>query len=156
MKLSKNLSLSECLRSDTAKRLGIKNEPHEDWVIENLKAIAEQVFQPCRDNFGVPLFVSSGYRSPELNAAIGGSRRSAHLEGSALDIDADVFGGCTNREVFEYIKECLDFDTLIWEFGDENNPDWVHVAYVRDGSNRKRCLKAVHLPKGKGTEYQVI
>lgn len=156
MKLSKNLSLSECLRSDTAKRLGIKNTPHEDWVIENLKAIAEQVFQPCRDHFGVPLFVSSGYRSPELNAAIRGSRRSAHLEGAALDIDADVFGGCTNSELFEYIKECLDFDTLIWEFGDESNPDWVHVAYVRDGSNRKRCLKAVRLPEGKGTEYQVI
>ena len=76
MKLSKNLSLSECLRSKTATRLGITNEPHDDWVVENLQAIAESVFQPCRDHFGVPIYVSSGYRSPELNRAIGGARRS--------------------------------------------------------------------------------
>lgn len=156
MKLSKNLTLAECLRSDTAKRLGIKNIPHEDWVIENLKNIAEYVFQPCRDHFGVPIYVSSGYRSPALNAAIRGSNRSAHLEGSALDLDADVFGGCTNCEIFEYIKSNLEFDTLIWEYGTEDNPDWVHVSFVCDGHNRQRCLKAVRRSEGKGTEYQII
>ena len=96
MKLSKNLSLEECLRSETAKRLGIKNEPHDDWVVENLRALAEHVFQPLRDGLGVPIYVSSGYRSPDLNAAIGGAKRSQHMEGRALDLDADVFDGTTN------------------------------------------------------------
>ena len=84
IKLSKNLSLGECLRSETAKRLGIKNEPHDDWVVENLRAIAEDVFQPLRDGLGVPLYVSSGYRSPDLNTAIGGAKRSQHMEGEHL------------------------------------------------------------------------
>tara|TARA_S200002703_G_scaffold159027_1_gene171083 strand:- start:1419 stop:1889 length:471 start_codon:yes stop_codon:yes gene_type:complete len=156
MKLSKNLTLAECTRSNTAKRLGINNTPHEEWIIENLKAVAGHIFQPCRDNFGVPIYVSSGYRSFKLNKAIGGSNRSSHMEGTALDLDADVFGGCTNAEIFEYIKECLDFDTLIWEYGTDDNPDWVHVSFIPGGDNRKRCLKAVRLPKGKGTEYRLI
>ena len=88
MKLSKNLSLAECLKSQTAKRLGINNEPHDDWVVENLKALAENVFQPLREGLGVPIYVSSGYRGPELNRAIGGSTRSQHMEGRALDLDA--------------------------------------------------------------------
>jgi len=155
MKLSKNLTLAECLRSNTAKRLGIKNEPHDDWVVENLRAIAEHVFQPCRDHFGVPIYVSSGYRSPELNREIGGSNRSQHMEGRALDLDADVFGGITNSELFNYIKENLDFDQMVWEFGDADNPDWVHVSFVYGGVNRKRCLKACRNDKGE-TYYEVI
>jgi len=155
MKLSKNLTLAECLRSNTAKRLGIKNEPHDDWVVENLKAIAEHVFQPVRDGLGVPIYVSSGYRSPDLNGAIRGSKRSQHMEGRALDLDADVFGSCTNAQIFNYIKENLEFDQLIWEFGDEGNPDWVHVSYIHDGTNRGRCLKARRDDEGK-VYYEVI
>ncbi|MAN63322.1 MAG: peptidase M15A [Parvibaculum sp.] len=155
MKLSKNLSLRECLRSDTAKRLGVTNQPHEDWVIENLRAVAEHVFQPVRDGIGVPVFVSSGYRSPELNKAIGGSVRSQHMEGRALDLDADVLGGTSNCDIFHYIKNNLEFDQLIWEFGDEDNPDWVHVSYIYGGNNRGRCLKAKRDDKGK-TFYEVI
>ena len=155
MKLSKNLTLAECLRSNTAKRLGIKNEPHDDWVVENLRAIAEHVFQPCRDHFGVPIYVSSGYRSADLNTAIGGSSRSQHVEGRALDLDADVYGSCTNSQIFNWIKDNLEFDQLIWEFGDQDNPDWVHVSYVYDGINRKRCLKACRDDNGK-TYYEVI
>lgn len=155
MKLSKNLSLKECLRSDTAKRLGITNQPHEDWVIENLRAVAEHVFQPVRDGIGVPVFVSSGYRSPELNKAIGGSVRSQHMEGRALDLDADVLGGTSNCDIFNYIKNNLEFDQLIWEFGDDSNPDWVHVSYIYGGNNRRRCLKAKRDDKGK-TFYEVI
>ena len=155
MKLSKNLTLSECLRSQTAKRLGINNEPHEDWVVENLKAVAEHVFQPCRDHFGVPIYVSSGYRCPELNRAIGGAKRSQHMEGRALDLDADVFGRCTNAEIFEWIRENVTFDQLVWEFGDDDNPNWVHVSYVHDGVNRKRCLKACRDDEGK-TYYEVM
>lgn len=155
MKLSENLSLAECLKSRTATRLGINNEPHDEWIVENLKALAEHIFQPCRDHFGCPIYVSSGYRSPELNRAIGGSKRSQHMEGRALDLDADVFGDCTNAQIFNYIKENLEFDQMVWEFGDDDNPNWVHVSYVHDGANRKRCLKACKDDKGK-TYYEVM
>ena len=154
MKLSKNLSLAEVTKSTTAKRLGIDNTPDE-WTIQNLKQIAINVFQPLRDAFGFPIYVSSGYRSAELNTAIGGSKRSQHVEGRALDLDADVFGGCTNSQIFNWIKENVEFDQLIWEFGDDDNPDWVHVSYVYDGLNRKRCLKACRDDNGK-TYYEVI
>lgn len=154
MKLSKNLSLAECTKSLTAKRLGIDNTP-DDWEIENLRAIAEFVFQPLRDAFRCPIFVSSGYRSEELNTAIGGSSRSQHVQGRALDLDADVYGGCTNDQIFRYILNNLTFDQLIWEFGDEDCPDWVHVSFVRDGVNRGRCLKACRDDQGK-TYYEVI
>ena len=149
MKLSKNLSLSECTKSNTANRLGINNTPDDEWIVENLKGIAEEVFQPIRNAFKCPIYVSSGYRSEELNRAIGGSVRSQHVQGRALDLDADVFGGCTNGEIFQYILNNLTFDQLIWEFGDQDNPDWVHVSYVRDGVNRGRCLKACRDEKGK-------
>tara|TARA_R100000458_G_scaffold57116_1_gene62811 strand:+ start:270 stop:749 length:480 start_codon:yes stop_codon:yes gene_type:complete len=155
MKLSKNLTLAECTKSTTASRLGINNTPDDEWVIENLKAIAEHVFQPLRDAFGCPIYVSSGYRGPELNRAIGGAKRSQHMEGRALDLDADVFGRCTNAEIFEWIRENVTFDQLVWEFGDDDNPNWVHVSYVHDGVNRKRCLKACRDDEGK-TYYEVM
>jgi len=155
MKLSKNLSLAEVTKSTTARRLGINNTPDDEWVIENLRAIAEHVFQPLREAFGCPIYVSSGYRGPELNRAIGGSKRSQHMEGRALDLDADVFGGCTNSEIFNWIRENVEFDQMVWEFGDSSNPDWVHVSYVRDGVNRKRCLKACRDDEGK-TYYEVM
>ena len=154
MKLSKNLSLAEVTKSTTAKRLGIDNTP-DDWTKENLKQIAVNVFQPLRDAFKCPIYVSSGYRSAELNTAIGGSIRSQHVEGRALDLDADVFGRCTNGEIFRYILNNLTFDQLIWEFGDNDNPDWVHVSFVYDGVNRGRCLKACRDDEGK-VYYEVI
>ena len=154
MMLSKNLSLAEVTKSVTASRLGINNEP-DDWAVQNLQAIAECIFQPVRNAFGTPIFVSSGYRSEDLNVAIGGSKRSQHIQGRALDLDADVFGGCTNGEIFRYILNNLEFDQLIWEFGDEDNPDWVHVSYVRDGLNRGRCLKALRDDRGK-VYYEAI
>jgi zinc D-Ala-D-Ala carboxypeptidase len=154
MKLSKNLSLAEVTKSTTAKRLNIDNTPDE-WVTENLRQVALNVFQPLRDAFGCPIYVSSGYRSADLNSAIGGSRRSQHVEGRALDLDADVYGNCTNSQIFNYIRENLEFDQLIWEFGDQDNPDWVHVSFVYGGVNRGRCLKAVRDDKGQ-VEYQVM
>ena len=154
MKLSKNLSLAEVTKSTTAKRLNIDNTPDE-WVTENLRQVAINVFQPLRDAFGCPIYVSSGYRSADLNSAIGGSRRSQHVEGRALDLDADVYGNCTNSQIFNYIRENLEFDQLIWEFGDQDNPDWVHVSFVYGGVNRGRCLKAVRDDKGQ-VEYQVM
>ena len=154
MNLSKNLTLAEVTKSTTAKRLGIDNTPDE-WTTENLRQVALNIFQPLREAFGCPIYVSSGYRSAELNTAIGGSARSQHVEGRALDLDADVYGGCTNSQIFNWIKENLEFDQLIWEFGDDDNPDWVHVSYVYDGVNRKRCLKACRDDNGK-TYYEVI
>jgi hypothetical protein len=154
MKLSKNLSLAEVTKSTTAKRLNIDNTPDE-WVTENLRQVAINVFQPLRDAFGCPIYVSSGYRSADLNSAIGGSRRSQHVEGRALDLDADVYGNCTNSQIFNYIRENLEFDQLIWEFGDQDNPDWVHVSFVYGGVNRGRCLKAVRDDKGQ-VEYEVM
>ena len=93
------------------------------------------------------------FRSEELNKAIGGSSKSQHCQGRAIDLD-DTFGHKTNAQMFQYIKDNLDFDQLIWEFGDENNPDWVHVSYVSENENRGRCLKA-HKVNGK-TTYSVI
>jgi len=152
--LSKNLSLAEVTKSVTASRLGIKNKP-DVWEVENLRAVAEHIFQPLRDSFGCPIFVSSGFRSEALNKAIGGSKRSQHIQGRALDLDADVFGVCSNADIFRYILNNLTFDQLIWEFGDEDNPDWVHVSFVRDGLNRGRCLRACRDDKGK-TYYEPI
>lgn len=147
MKLSKNLSLQECVKSNTATRLNIDNTPPKE-VIANLKHIAKNVFQPVRDYFRVPLGVTSGYRSKALNTAIGGSSTSQHMVGQALDIDADIYGGITNKQVFDYIKNHLEFDQLIWEFGDDDSPAWVHVSYKHNEDNRKRCLRAYRDNKG--------
>jgi hypothetical protein len=150
MKLSNYLSLAEVTRSDTAKRKGISNEPTAEHL-ENLKTIAVDVFDKVREYFGVPIFVSSGYRSAALNKAIGGSSTSDHNLGKALDLDQDGHGnGVTNADVFKFIKDNLEFDQLIWEFGTDKNPDWVHVGY-RKGANRKQILKAVR--EGGKTKY---
>lgn len=153
MKLSKNLTLREVTKSNTANRLGINNKP-EEFDIKNLKIIAEEVFQPLRDHFGIPLFVSSGFRSKELNRVIGGSKYSQHMTGEALDIDADVYGRVTNRELFRFIKDNLIFDQLIWEFGDDDTPDWVHVSHKANGHNRKQVRRAYR--DSKGIYYKVI
>ena len=143
MKLSKNLSLKEVTKSVTALRLGIDNNPDEQ-VIKNLELIAHEIFQPIRDHFKVPIGISSGYRSPKLNKAVGGSRYSQHMAGEALDIDADIYGKITNYEIFKFIYTHLEYDQLIWEYGDDKNPDWIHVSYKRGkGENRCRTLKAV-------------
>ena len=89
-----------------------------------------------------PIFISSGYRSEALNEAIGGSKTSQHSKGEALDLDADVYGVITNADIFHYIEDNLDYDQLIWEFGTEENPDWVHVSFKKDGSNRREKLRA--------------
>jgi hypothetical protein len=149
MQLSKNLSLAEVIRSETAKRKGISNMPTEAHI-ENFKLLAEKVFQPIREHFGVPIHISSGYRSAALNTAIKGSGSSQHCSGEAIDIDMDGTS-ITNAAIFNYIKDNLEFDQLIWEFGTDANPDWVHVSYESTGKQRKMMLKAVK--KGNGTQY---
>ena len=153
MKLSKNLTLKEVVKSNTATRKGIDNTP-DKWTIHNLQAVADHIFQPVRDHFGVPIGVTSGFRSKELNKTIGGSKYSQHMIGEAIDIDADMYGKVTNSEIFDFIKKNLEWDQMIWEFGDDDNPNWVHVSYVSEDENRNRCLKA-YKEKGK-TKYMVI
>ncbi len=143
MQISKHLSLAEVSRSETAKRKGISNTPSGEHL-ENFKKLAENIFEPIREHFGVPIHISSGYRSKELNSAIGGSSTSQHCSGEAIDIDMDgSTGGVSNKDVFDYIKANLNFDQLIWEFGTDSNPDWVHVSYESTGKQRKQILKAV-------------
>lgn len=139
MKLSEHLELAEVIRSESAKRLGIKNMPTEEHM-KNLKALAENIFEPIRANFRQPIRISSGYRSQALNAAIGGATNSQHSTGEAIDIDMEGTS-LTNKEIFNFIKEKLNFDQLIWEFGNSNEPDWVHVSY--SNRQRKQVLKAI-------------
>lgn len=138
MNLSKNFTLAEMTKSQTAKRLGIDNTANENQI-EFMRELCEKVLQPIRDEFG-PVRVTSGLRVPALNKAIGGSKTSQHraLNGAAADIDLDD----KNGEVFQWIKDNLIVDQLIWEFGNEENPDWIHVSY-HYGHNRQQILKAV-------------
>ena len=151
MNLSKNLSLAEMISSESAKRNGIKNEPTAEHL-ENMKNLAVNVFQPIRDHFNVPIHISSGYRSLALNKAIKGSLSSQHCSGEAMDIDMDGTD-ITNAKIFNYIKDNLVFDQLIWEFGTDKNPDWVHVSYESKGKQRKQVLKAIK--KNGKTAYTV-
>lgn len=139
MIITKNLKLEELINSDTAKAKGIDNSPTNEHL-RNLIDIANNVFQPLRDAIDKPIRISSGYRSEKLNKAVGGSKTSQHNKGQALDLVAT--SGFTNKDIFDYIKNNLDFDQLIYEFGTDKNPDWVHVSYVK-GKNRKQILKAV-------------
>ena len=145
MKLSEHLDLSEVIRSESAKRAGIRNMPTQEHI-ENFKKLAENIFEPIRANFRVPIHISSGYRSEALNKLVGGSKTSQHSVGEAIDIDMDGSpNGVTNQMVFEYIRKNLNFDQLIWEYGDEKNPDWVHVSYSSMGIQRKQVLRCTRV-----------
>ena len=150
--ISKHISYKEGVHSITAIRKGIDNEPNEEQLA-NMKLVANNVFEPLRVFINGPIKVNSFFRSPDLNKAIGGSTKSQHCKGQAIDID-DTYGKATNAEMYWWIKENLDFDQMIWEFGNNNNPDWVHVSYVSPDKNRNRCLKA-YRDDGK-TKYIVI
>tara|TARA_R110002110_G_scaffold18956_1_gene79085 strand:+ start:109 stop:564 length:456 start_codon:yes stop_codon:yes gene_type:complete len=150
--ISEHISYKESVYSRTATRLDIDNNP-DDRQILNMETIADEVFEPLRMWVGGPIKINSFFRSPELNTAIGGSSKSQHCHGQAIDLD-DTYGRATNAEMYEFIKEHLDFDQIIWEFGDDDNPDWVHVSYVSAQDNRKRCLKA-YKDKGK-SKYMII
>ena len=122
-KISDHISYREAVKSNTATRRGIDNIPDVEQL-ENMKLIAEKVFEPLREHVGGPIKINSFYRSPELNA------------------------------MFQWMRYHLDYDKMIWEFGDDKNPAWVHVSYVSEDENRHRCLKA-YKENGK-TKYKVI
>ena len=151
-KISNHISYKEAIKSNTATRLGINNIPN-DYQITNMVGVAVNVFEPLREYVGGPIKINSFFRCEDLNRAIGGSSRSQHCEGRAIDLD-DTFGHKTNAEMFHYIRENLNFDQLIWEFGNDKNPDWVHVSYVSKEENRGRVLQA-EIINGK-TTYKII
>ena len=138
--ISEHISYKEGTNSITAIRRGIDNIPNDEQLY-NMELIAEKVFEPLREWVGGPIKINSFFRCPELNKAIGGSKTSQHCKGQAIDID-DTYKVVANNDMYNYIKNNLDFDQLIWEFGDNKNPNWLHVSYVSKDSNRKRCLRA--------------
>lgn len=152
-KISNHISMVEATRSNTASRLGLPNVPDAD-TISRMETVAKEVFEPLREWVGEPIKINSFYRSPELNKAIGGSKKSQHCKGEAIDID-DTYCSATNAEMFTYIKNNLDFDQLIWEFGNSSNPDWVHVSYVSPEENRNKILAASKDANGK-TMYSIV
>lgn len=152
MNISEHISYKEATHSATAKRYGIDNAP-DTYQKQNMELVAQRIFEPLREWVGGPIKINSFFRSVETNRAIGGASKSQHMEGRAIDLD-DLYGHKTNAEMYQYIKDNLDFDTLIWEFGTDENPDWVHVSYVDEDFNRQRCLQA-YREDGK-TKYRTI
>ena len=139
-KISAHVSYKEGVRSRTADRRGLDNTPNESQL-KCMKEIAEGLFEPLREWVGGPIKINSFFRGEPVNTAIGGSKYSQHMKGQAMDID-DTFGHKTNAEMYHYIKDNLDFDQLIWEFGDDENPNWIHVSYVTHRENRKKLTIA--------------
>ena len=150
--ISEHVSYKEGVFSVTATRLGVDNTPNDEQLA-NMELVAEKVFEPLRKWVGKPIKVNSFFRGLKLNTAIGGAKKSQHMKGQAMDID-DNYGHATNAEMYYWIKENLDFDQLIWEFGDDENPNWLHVSYVSKEDNRNRCLKA-YKEQGR-SKYMVI
>lgn len=138
MNISKHITLSEATKSQQAVRMGLANQPAPEHL-EAMRHVAENIFERARAHFGVPIAITSFYRSYALNKAIGGSATSQHCLGQAIDMDADVLGGLTNAQLFHYIKNNLDFDQLIWEYGNSEQPDWVHAS-LKMGLNRRQIL----------------
>ena len=141
--ISKHISYKEATDSKTAKSRKIDNTPN-DIQLSNMKLLAEKVFEPLRENIANPIKVSSFFRSVALNKAIGGSSTSQHTANNGAAMDLQAIKGATNRDIFEYIKDNLTVDQLIYEFGDDKNPAWVHVSYKKEG-NRQQILRAVKI-----------
>ena len=152
MKISDHITYAEAIHSNTAKRKGIDNTPSEAQVTA-MKLLAEKVFEPLRKWVGGPIKVNSFFRSEALNESIGGAATSQHCKGQAIDID-DVYGRKTNADMYHWIQTNLDYDQMIWEFGTDMQPNWIHVSYVSEEKNRNKCLKA-YKEHGR-TKYKVI
>jgi zinc D-Ala-D-Ala carboxypeptidase len=148
-KISPHITYAEGVVSATAKRLGIENVPSAK-ILETMKTTAQALFEPVRCALGKPIEIISFYRCEKLNKAVGGSKNSQHMIGEAIDVRG--LGDLTNAEIYYYIKESgLDFDQIIWEFGNAIEPDWVHISYTTRRKNRKQRLRAIKL--GGKTQY---
>tara|TARA_R110000751_G_scaffold78377_1_gene158084 strand:+ start:253 stop:711 length:459 start_codon:yes stop_codon:yes gene_type:complete len=150
-KISEHISFKEATNSNTGNKLEITNKPTDD-IIKNMELIAEQVFEKLRKWVKAPIRVNSFYRCEKLNTALRGSLNSSHITGNAIDISS--LGKKNNGQMFEYIKENLDFDQLIWEFGDDKNPRWIHVSYKNKKDNRKQALRAKY--RGSNVTYYTM
>ena len=151
MIISEHISFSEATFSETAERHGISNLPNLKEIF-NMRKLADRVFEPLRAHIGHPIRINSFYRSIELNRKVGGSATSQHCRGQAMDISKCI--NCyTDADLFRFIRDNLEFDQLIWEFGTDEEPDWVHVSY-NEGQNRRQVLRSV-IQAGK-TIYQKI
>jgi zinc D-Ala-D-Ala carboxypeptidase len=139
--ISKHISFSEATNSYTAKKENIDNTPNPTQL-ENMKLLAINIFEPIRNYFKVPIYIPSFFRSEKLNEKIKGALGSQHTKGEAIDLDADRYGKITNKQIFDYIKNNLNFDQLIWEYGSDINPSWVHVS-CKAKNNRKEILQAI-------------
>jgi len=139
-KISKHISYHEGTYSRTGERRDLDNTPNEDQL-KCMKEVAENLFEPLREWVGGPIKINSFFRGEPVNSAIGGSRKSQHMKGQAIDID-DTFGHKTNAEMYQYIKNNLDFDQMIWEFGTDKNPNWLHISWVSHRPNRKKLTIA--------------
>jgi zinc D-Ala-D-Ala carboxypeptidase len=141
--VSAHITYAEAIRSDIAKRYGINNYFTPAQLV-NMKVLAEKVFEPLRKHFGVPIFISSFFRNVKLNELMGGVPDSQHLcnNGAAMDLDSDLYNTISNKQIFDYIKDHLDFDQLIAEsFKKDGTMDWVHCSYVSKKANRHEVLK---------------
>ena len=138
--ISKHITYKEATHSNTATRKGITNSPDAEQLVR-MKALAKHILEPTREYFGKPIYYNSFFRCITLNQVLGGSNTSDHVTGNAADIDTKGQEGFSNADLFNHIKETYDFDQLIWEFGDDNEPDWVHVSY-RAENNRNQVLRA--------------
>jgi len=148
-KISKHIGYNEATKSATAVRHGVDNVPNA-FELENMKLVANECFEPLREHHGAPIGITSFFRSSLVNSLIGGSGSSQHCSGgssnkeeSAIDIDADIYNnGISNCYIFNWLCKNVEFDQLIWEFGNDSEPSWVHVSY-RKGGNRSQVLKAI-------------
>ena len=138
--ISEHISWHEGTYSRTGERRDLDNTPNEDQL-KCMKEVAENLFEPLREWVGGGIKINSFFRGEPVNTAIGGSTRSQHMKGQAIDID-DTFGHKTNAEMYHYIKDNLDFDQMIWEFGTDKNPNWLHISWVSHRPNRKKLTIA--------------
>ena len=141
MQISKNFSLEEFERSDTAKRLGIDNRVPQ-FAVQRLRILCEKVLQPVRDHFGVPIIITSGYRCPDLNDAVKGATSSQHMKGEAADfkIKVDNTKGVKLYDLYLWMVDNLQFDQLIWEVRDGGRHKWIHVSYKNEKANRQQVF----------------
>lgn len=150
--ISEHITYNESIKSSTAIRKGIENIPTE-YELQNMGLVAEKVFEPLREWVKGPIKITSFFRCDELNKTIGGSSKSQHCEGRAIDVD-DIYNYKSNAEMFYFIKDNLNFDQLIWEYGNSHNPDWVHLSFISETQNRQRVLQAFRI--NNKTEYKII
>ena len=139
IRLSQHFTLNEMIKSNTARRYGINNIPNKQQV-DNLNNLVFNIFEPARSDLGFPIIINSGFRCGKLNMLLKGSPTSDHPKGEAGD--AELLGA-NNALLFDYILNNCEFDQLIWEYGDDEEPEWVHASYKSDGTNRKQVLRAI-------------